>query len=56
VLLATSEDSGIDAGMALKHALGQVGGRGGGNQRIAQGSAPAPALEALIQVLEPLGR
>jgi alanyl-tRNA synthetase len=56
VLLATSEDSGIDAGMALKRALGEVGGRGGGNQRIAQGSTPAPALEALIQALEPLGR
>ncbi len=56
VLLATSEDSGIDAGTALKRALGEVGGRGGGNQRIAQGSAPAPALEALIQALQPLGR
>jgi alanyl-tRNA synthetase len=56
VLLATSEDSGIDAGAALKQALGEVGGRGGGNQRVAQGSAPAAALEAVIRALEPPGR
>ena len=56
VLLATSDDSGIDAGSALKRALGEVGGRGGGNQRMAQGSAPAAALEAVIRALEPLGR
>jgi alanyl-tRNA synthetase len=55
VLLATSEDSGIDAGAALKQALGEVGGRGGGNQRVAQGSAPAAALEAVIRALEPPG-
>ncbi len=55
-LLATSEDSGIDAGTALKRALGEVGGRGGGNQRMAQGSVPAPALEAVLRGLEPLGR
>ena len=56
VLLATSEDSGIDAGTELKRALVEVGGRGGGNQRMAQGSVPAPALEAVLRVLEPLGR
>ncbi len=56
VLLATSEDSGIDAGAELKRALGQVGGRGGGNARVAQGSAPGPALEAVIEQLQLLGR
>ena len=38
VLFAVSEDSGIDAGKALKAAISEVGGRGGGNARIAQGS------------------
>jgi alanyl-tRNA synthetase len=54
VLVATSEDSGIDAGAALKRAVGEVGGRGGGNQRMAQGSAPA--LEPVMRALEALGR
>ncbi len=53
VLLAVSADSGadsgIDAGKLLKAALTQAGGRGGGNQRMAQGSLPS--LEALEQVL-----
>jgi alanyl-tRNA synthetase len=56
VLVATSEDSAIDAGAALKQALGEVGGRGGGNQRMAQGSTPAPALETVMRALETLGR
>jgi alanyl-tRNA synthetase len=56
VLLATSESSSVDAGAELKRALGEVGGRGGGNQRLAQGSAPAPALEAVVRTLETLGR
>jgi alanyl-tRNA synthetase len=38
VLFAVSEDSGIDAGKALKAAIAEAGGRGGGNARIAQGS------------------
>ncbi|HVN06081.1 MAG TPA: DHHA1 domain-containing protein [Bryobacteraceae bacterium] len=49
VLLAASEDSGLDAGKLLKAALTAAGGRGGGNQRLAQGSVPA--REALEQVL-----
>ncbi len=49
VLLAVSADSGMDAGKALKAALTQAGGRGGGNQRMAQGSLPG--REALEQVL-----
>jgi alanyl-tRNA synthetase len=49
VLFAVSEDSGIDAGKALKAALTEAGGRGGGNARIAQGSVPdAGLLERVI--------
>jgi alanyl-tRNA synthetase len=44
VLFAVSEDAGIDAGKALKAALAETGGRGGGNARIAQGSVPEAAL------------
>jgi alanyl-tRNA synthetase len=49
VLLAASEDAGIDAGKVLKAAIAEAGGRGGGNQRIAQGSvADATALETVV--------
>ena len=44
VLLAASEDSGTDAGRALKAALAACGGRGGGNARLAQGSVPEKGL------------
>lgn len=44
VLYAVSEDSGINAGQALKQALMETGGRGGGSVRIAQGSVPHPEL------------
>jgi len=44
VLLAASADSGLDAGKVLKAALVEAGGRGGGNQRMAQGSLPSRAL------------
>jgi len=44
VLFAVSEDAGIDAGKALKAALTEAGGRGGGNARIAQGSVPDGAM------------
>ena len=50
VLLATSADSGIDAGQILKAALQACGGRGGGTARMAQGSVPdAAALAALLE-------
>jgi alanyl-tRNA synthetase len=50
VLLATSADSDVDAGRVLKPALEQVGGRGGGNARLAQGSVPdQSAAEAVIR-------
>jgi len=52
VLLAASADAGIDAGKALKAALAEAGGRGGGNARIAQGSvAEAGALEQVLEKL-----
>jgi alanyl-tRNA synthetase len=44
VLLAASADAGIDAGQALKAALAEAGGRGGGTARMAQGSVPDAAL------------
>jgi len=40
LLLATSEDAGIDAGKTLREAVTKVGGRGGGSPRVAQGSVP----------------
>jgi alanyl-tRNA synthetase len=50
VLLASSEDSGIDAGRLLKERLATAGGRGGGSPRLAQGSVPlAGALDALVE-------
>ncbi len=53
VLLASSGDSGVDAGATLKRTLGAVGGRGGGSSRLAQGSLPD--AQALDQVLRDLG-
>jgi alanyl-tRNA synthetase len=52
VLLATSEDSGIDAGKTLQPLLAQHGGRGGGSARMAQGSVPSS--DALNRILESL--
>jgi alanyl-tRNA synthetase len=44
VLLAASPDAGVDAAQALKAALADVGGRGGGTPRMAQGSLPSRNL------------
>lgn len=52
VLVATSADSGLDAGKTLKPLLEKVGGRGGGSARLAQGSAPT--ADAVDRVLEQL--
>ncbi len=51
VLLATSADSGIDAGKTLQPLLKEAGGRGGGNARMAQGSAAevSAVVDALLQ-------
>jgi alanyl-tRNA synthetase len=52
VLLATSEDSGIDAGRLVKAAVTEAGGRGGGTARIAQGAVPdTAALEKVVEKL-----
>jgi alanyl-tRNA synthetase len=52
VLLAASEDSGVDAGKLLKERLASVGGRGGGSPRMAQGGVPDGAvLESLVSSL-----
>jgi alanyl-tRNA synthetase len=53
VLLAVSDDAGIDAGKVLKAALTEAGGRGGGTPRMAQGSVPDGAkLDGLLDVVE----
>jgi alanyl-tRNA synthetase len=54
VLLATSKESGLHAGDLLKRALAEVGGRGGGNATLAQGSLPSKT--ALQQLRETLSR
>jgi alanyl-tRNA synthetase len=52
VMLATSADSGIEAGKVLQPLLTQAGGRGGGSARMAQGSVPsAEALEQVVHAL-----
>ncbi|HEV8177044.1 MAG TPA: alanyl-tRNA editing protein [Gemmatimonadales bacterium] len=52
VMLAASEDSGIDAASLLKSLLSSVGGRGGGSARLAQGIVPGRAqLQTVIQSL-----
>ena len=53
VLMATAADTGIDAGQRLRTALLDVGGRGGGSPRLAQGAVPDPSQ--LPVVLESLG-
>jgi alanyl-tRNA synthetase len=55
VIYAVSEDVGIDAGQAVKQALADAGGRGGGNSRLGQGSVPtAELLEAVLKKLATL--
>jgi alanyl-tRNA synthetase len=52
ILLAASADSGIHAGDRVKAAVSAAGGRGGGNQLLAQGSLPATAnLDAIAEIL-----
>ncbi len=56
VLLASSEDSGIDAGRMLRGELERVGGRGGGSARLAQGSVKDRAgLETVLRALTTSG-
>jgi alanyl-tRNA synthetase len=52
LVLAASEDAGIDASALLREALTPLGGRGGGTARLAQGGVPSPAtLPALLRTL-----
>jgi alanyl-tRNA synthetase len=51
VLLAASADSGVHAGNRVKEAVSVAGGRGGGNQAVAQGSVPAVALKDVVATL-----
>jgi alanyl-tRNA synthetase len=53
LMLAASEDSGLDAGRALKAALADAGGRGGGSARLAQGTLPS--RDALDRALASIG-
>jgi len=55
LLLATSEDSGIDAGRTLRDVVTKLGGRGGGSSRVAQGTVPdgARLAEAVASVVPP---
>jgi alanyl-tRNA synthetase len=54
VLLAASPDSGIHAGERVQAAVRAAGGRGGGNQTLAQGSVPSSAdLSAILARLYP---
>ena len=53
VLVATSADSGLDAGKVLKPLLESVGGRGGGSARLAQGSAKsAEAVDQVVALIQ----
>jgi alanyl-tRNA synthetase len=54
VLLAASADSGIHAGERVQAAVTAAGGRGGGNQALAQGSVPSSAdLNGVLALLNP---
>jgi len=53
ILLAASADSGVHAGDKARAALSAAGGRGGGNQTLAQGSVPdAAALDKVVALLQ----
>jgi alanyl-tRNA synthetase len=52
VVLAASEDSGVNAGAVLKAVLDKHGGRGGGSPRVAQGTVgDVASLDALVSEL-----
>ncbi|MFN8651898.1 MAG: alanyl-tRNA editing protein [Gemmatimonadales bacterium] len=53
LLLAASGDAGVDAAAILKEILGSVGGKGGGNARMAQGGVSATG--ALPEILRQRG-
>ncbi|HEX6535701.1 MAG TPA: DHHA1 domain-containing protein [Gemmatimonadaceae bacterium] len=50
LVIAASEDSGMDAGALVKRVLAETGGRGGGSPRMAQGTTSS--VEAAVAALE----
>jgi alanyl-tRNA synthetase len=53
VLVAASDDAGVDAGAVLKAALASAGGRGGGSPRLAQGTVPsANTLDVVVNAVQ----
>ncbi len=54
ILVAASDDSGVNAGELLRAAIIPLGGRGGGSARLAQGTVPSS--EALAAALQALSR
>jgi alanyl-tRNA synthetase len=56
-LVATSEDSALDAGKAIRECLTALGGKGGGSPRMAQGAlAKEKADEGFSTILAALER
>ncbi|MEP6834199.1 MAG: DHHA1 domain-containing protein [Gemmatimonas sp.] len=52
VMLATSADSGVDAGQTIRATVTPLGGRGGGSPRLAQASLPdASAIRTVLAAL-----
>ncbi|MGV3708919.1 MAG: alanyl-tRNA editing protein [Gemmatimonas sp.] len=52
VMLATSANSGVDAGQTIRAVVTPLGGRGGGSPRLAQASLPdADAIAAVVSAL-----
>ncbi len=49
VLIASSVDSGVNAGAVLKQVLAENGGRGGGSATLAQGKVPDGATIAALE-------
>jgi alanyl-tRNA synthetase len=45
ILVSASEDSGLDAGKAIREAMAAFGGKGGGSPRFAQGAVPKEKSE-----------
>jgi alanyl-tRNA synthetase len=54
LIVAASDDSGLDAGRLLRSSLEPLGGRGGGNARLGQGTAPTlSAIETAVGAIAP---
>jgi alanyl-tRNA synthetase len=57
LMVASSEDAGLDAGKTLREVVTRLGGRGGGSPRIAQGTVPDARrlAEAVASILATAG-